>query len=141
VGREVMRFSGFPPPLWASNVLYFGDVALRLRLLSISLRSATAAADCVEQDVFATEKRICHDDHNSLSLSYGFLLAALAFKSTLLGPDYSDRLFLTVQAQSASGFILFLLALRKSPVRVLLASSALTISLAWFLIWAINTTF
>jgi|GEM_PF-3605606 hypothetical protein len=75
-----------------------------------------------------------------LSLSYGFLLAALAFKSTLLGPDYSDRLFLTVQAQSASGFILFLLALRKSPVRVLLASSALTISLAWFLIWAINTT-
>ena len=35
--------------------------------------------------------------------SYGFSLAALAFKSTLLGPDYRDRLFLTVQAQSASG--------------------------------------
>ncbi len=75
------------------------------------------------------------------ALSYGYLLAALFYKSALLGADYSERLFITVQVSTAFTFVLLILALvRKSPVRSLLACTTLTISWAWFLVWAINTT-
>lgn len=74
------------------------------------------------------------------SLSYGYLALAMWFKAALLGTDYSDRLFVTVQVGTAFSFILFLLAaVQKSPNRSLLLGSTFTVSLAWFLVWAINT--
>ena len=74
------------------------------------------------------------------SISYGYLLTAMWFKAALLGTDYSDRLFATVQAGTALTFVFFLLAaFRKSAHRLLLMASALTVCLAWFLVWAINT--
>jgi len=73
------------------------------------------------------------------SVSYVYLVAALLFRSMLLGQDYSNRLFITVEANAALAFCLSILAgVRKSPVRVLLACTAFTISLAWFLVWAVN---
>lgn len=75
------------------------------------------------------------------SISYGYLLAAVMYKSILLGPDYSGRLFLTVEVNTAATLTLAAMAiLRRSPVRKLLACSALMISFAWFFVWAINTT-
>jgi hypothetical protein len=66
------------------------------------------------------------------SLSYGYLLAALVFKSILLGA--SDRLFITIQANTAFTFVLFLLAVfRKSSVCPLLACSVFILSMTWFL--------
>ncbi len=76
-----------------------------------------------------------------VSLSYGYLMLALLFRSALLGGDYSDRLFATVQTNTALAFCLFIFAvLRKSPSRWLLASAAFTTSLAWFLVWVVNAT-
>ena len=73
------------------------------------------------------------------SLSYGYLLAALLFKPILLGADYSDRLFITVQANTGFTFVLFLIAVfRKSPSRSLLACSVFILSVAWFLLWVVN---
>jgi hypothetical protein len=58
----------------------------------------------------------------------------------MLGPDYSERLFLTVQVHTAFDFGLFVLALlRKSSARKLLACSSLVVSLAWLFVWAVNT--
>jgi hypothetical protein len=73
------------------------------------------------------------------SLSYGYLVAALLFRSRLLGSDYGGRLFITVETNTAVAFCLAILAgTRKSPVRVLLACSAFIISACWFLLWVIN---
>jgi hypothetical protein len=75
------------------------------------------------------------------SVSYGYLLAALMYKSVLLGPDYSARLFLTVEVNTAATLALSVMAVvRRSPVRTLLTCSTLMISFAWFFVWAINTT-
>jgi hypothetical protein len=74
-----------------------------------------------------------------VSLSYGYLMLGLLFKSALLGSDYRNRLFATLQTNTALAFCLFLLAvLRKSSSRLLLASAAFTTSLAWYLIWVVN---
>jgi hypothetical protein len=93
-------------------------------------------------------KVLAHDKSNFTeaiavlaSISYGSLLAGLMYKSTLLGPDYSDRLFITLQANTAFTFALFVLALfRRSPARTLLTCSVFSLTLAWFLVLAINTT-
>ena len=45
------------------------------------------------------------------SLSYGYLLVALLFRSALLGGDYSNRLFSTVGVNTVLTFVLFILAL------------------------------
>jgi hypothetical protein len=74
-----------------------------------------------------------------VSISYGYLLGALLFRSALLGGDYSERLFATVETNTALSLCLFILAVvRKSTCRPLLAGSALVVSVAWFLIWAVN---
>jgi hypothetical protein len=74
-----------------------------------------------------------------VSLCYGYLLSALLFKTVILGPDYSDRLFLTAQFNTGFALVLFVLAiLRRSPERGLLACTALTVS-TWFCV-AINTS-
>jgi len=76
----------------------------------------------------------------SVSLCYGYLLAAFLFKAVVLGPDYSDRLFLTAQLNTGFAFVLFVVAiLRKSPGRGQLACAALAVSIAWFYVLAINT--
>src|SRR5262249_44185463 len=60
-----------------------------------------------------------------VSLSYGYLMASLIFRSVFLGGDYSDRLFATVEVNTAITFVLFVVALiRKSAMRALLACSA-----------------
>jgi len=67
-------------------------------------------------------------------------MAALLFRSTFLGADYSERLFTTVGVNTAITFCLFVCAAAlKSQVRLLLSITAFAISLAWFLVWAINT--
>jgi len=74
------------------------------------------------------------------SFSYSYLIAALLARRMMLGPDYSERLFLTVQAHTAFDFGLFVFAiLRKSSARKLLACSSLVVSVAWLFVWAINT--
>jgi hypothetical protein len=57
----------------------------------------------------------------------------------LLGRDYSDRLFITIETNTAPAFGLFVLAvILKSPVRPLLAFTVFVIGLAWFLLWVVN---
>jgi hypothetical protein len=73
------------------------------------------------------------------SLSYGYLLASLLFRHALLGGDYSGRLFGTVQVNTVLAFVLFIMAVVPTyRVRALLACSALTIGVAWFLVWVVN---
>jgi hypothetical protein len=75
-----------------------------------------------------------------VSLSYGYLIAAMHFRSTLLGGDYSHRLFATVELNTALTFGLFLIGVvRRSSSRLLLACTSLTTSMAWFLVWAVNS--
>ncbi len=74
------------------------------------------------------------------SISYGYLLLAIPFKAVLLGTDYSDRLFATVNVGTALTFALFCLtAFGKTPTRRLLMASTFAVSVAWFLVGAINT--
>jgi hypothetical protein len=69
------------------------------------------------------------------------MLVAMVFKTALLGPDHSRRMFLTIDSQIVFGIVLFVAAVFwKSPVRVLLASSALGLSLAWLYVAAVNAT-
>jgi hypothetical protein len=97
---------------------------------------------------FLWRKVLSHDKSNFIvavaglaSISYCYLLAGLMYKPTLLGPDYSDRLFITLEANTAFTLGLFVLALfRRSPVRNLLTCSVFSLTLAWFLVLAINTT-
>jgi hypothetical protein len=71
---------------------------------------------------------------------YGYLLAAWPFRQALLGDDYSDRLFTTMLVMAGAAFVLFLIAaFRRSPNRFLLASSALLVSLTWYLVLVINS--
>jgi len=44
------------------------------------------------------------------SSSYGYLMAALVFRSILLGEDYSQRLFITIYTNAGVAFCLFVLA-------------------------------
>lgn len=74
-----------------------------------------------------------------ISLSYCYLMAALLSRSTFLGPDYGNRLFATVETNTAVSFCLFLVAgIRKSSIRLLLALGAFIVTLAWFLVWVVN---
>src|SRR5215469_5679247 len=73
------------------------------------------------------------------SASYGYLIAALILRTAPLGPDYSSRLFMTIELNTFATLALSVLALfRKSAVRLLLVSGSLTTSFAWFVVWAIN---
>ncbi len=73
------------------------------------------------------------------SVSYGFLMAVLTSKSVLLGPEYSSRLFITAGVNAFANLALSVVALvRKSPVRILLASTSLIISVDWFYVLLIN---
>lgn len=75
------------------------------------------------------------------SFSYGYLLLAIFFKSAMLGPDYSDRAFLTLQSGAALNFVLFsIAAFLKSQLRILLLGTTFTVGLAWLLVFAINMT-
>jgi hypothetical protein len=76
-----------------------------------------------------------------ISLTYAYLMAALFFRSALLGGDYSKRLFVTVQMNTLFALCLSILSvIWKSPIRALLTCSALAITLAWFLVWVVNAT-
>lgn len=74
------------------------------------------------------------------SISYAYLLLALVLKAVLLGPDYSDRLFLTVQTGAALNFLLSIATIFiETSILLLLIATSFTVGLAWFLVWAINT--
>jgi hypothetical protein len=73
------------------------------------------------------------------TLNYGYLMASLLLRSTFLGQDYSDRLFITIEINTVLAFGLFVFAvIVKSPVRPLLAFTTFVICLAWFLVWVVN---
>lgn len=75
-----------------------------------------------------------------ISLSYAHLLAGFFLKRMLWGPDYSDRLYITLG--SGVIFCFFLAAsavVIKPPLWLRIGSTAFATSLAWFAAYAINT--
>lgn len=74
------------------------------------------------------------------TLSHTHLLLGFIWKSTLLGPDYSPRLYATVQFHTAVNLLAAVAAISiPSPVRLQLTLSTLACVLSWFFVWAINT--
>ena len=74
------------------------------------------------------------------SASFGYLWAALRFRLLLLGPDYSDPLYHTIQAHLALMFVLFGISIfGHSRMRSLLAVATLFVGVAWFYVLVVNS--
>ena len=74
------------------------------------------------------------------SASLGYFWATVRFRSLLLRPDYSDRLYHTIHAHLALMFILLGISIFGDlRMRGLLAVTTLLVSAAWFYVWVVNS--
>jgi hypothetical protein len=62
------------------------------------------------------------------------------FAKSAIGPDYSDRRFMTIWSNLALAIVMLVLSLRgkKSPYRTRLATAAAAVALVWLYAWAVS---
>jgi hypothetical protein len=70
-------------------------------------------------------------------MSFAWLMGTFTMKSTLLGPDYSDRLYITAAAHAffALGLAIYLLVKRRNGAGA--AAGCLLFS-SWMYVWFMN---
>ena len=79
----------------------------------------------------------------ALTVSYVFLGLSVCFKSTILGVDYSMRLFRTIELNLFLNLALLPLSLLwtrgSSAVRLMSAIACLLVALAWYYVLVVNS--